>query len=287
MLTHPSICPWLLATLLLVSGCTPSSDSNTVAAKVNKETVTLLQVNEALTRHPNLRPEEREAVARRVLDALIDQELALQQAEALKLDRQPQVAEQLAAARRDIMVRAYALQAGESAPQPTTKEIQAYFEAHPALFSQRRIYSLQELSIEALPDQAASLQAQLAAKPDLDDFVQQLRAKDIRFTATVAVRAAEQLPPEHFAAVAPLQDGQAISLRTNSGLQVLHVQATRAAPLTLDEAKASIERYLSNQSKAAYVQAALKALREESRIEYRGVFAQPPAKAASTAASTP
>lgn len=287
MLTPRAALPWLLATLLALSGCTPSTEADTVAAKVNKEVVTLQQLNEALARHPNLRPEDREAVARRLLDALIDQELALQQAEALKLDRQPQVVQQLAAARRDIMVRAFALQAGQSAPPPTAEEVQAYFDAHPALFSQRRIYSLQELGIEIPPAEAVALQAQLAAKPDLDDFVQHLRAKDIRFTATAAVRAAEQLPPEHMAAVAQLQDGQAISLRTSNGLQVLHVQATRAAPLSLDQAKASIEQYLGNQRKAAQAQAALQALREGAKIEYRGVFAQPPASAASAATQTP
>lgn len=264
----------LLAATLLLGACTPQTEADTVAAKVNKEVVTLQQLNEALARHPNLRPEDREAVARRLLDALIDQELALQQAEALKLDRQPQVAQQLAAARREIMARAFALQASQAAPAPTAAEVQAYFDAHPALFSQRRIYSLQELGIEIQPAEAMALQAQLAAKPDLDDFVQHLRAKDIRFTATAAVRAAEQLQPEHIAAVAQLQEGQAISLRTPNGLQVLHVQAARAAPLRLEEAKASIEQHLGNQRKAAQAQAALKALREGAKIEYRGVFAQ-------------
>jgi EpsD family peptidyl-prolyl cis-trans isomerase len=273
---------WLLVGALLLGGCSPASDADAVVAKVNNEVVTLQQLNEALARHPNLRADDREAVARRLLDALIDQELALQQAEALKLDRQPQVAQQLAAARREIMVRAFAIESSQTVPQPTPDEVRAYFEAHPALFSQRQIYSLQEVAIELPPSEAPAMQARLAANPDLSALVQHLRTNNMRFAATTNVRAAEQLPPEAITPLAQLQDGQVMSLRTSNGLMVLQVQARRAEPLNLEQAKASIEQHLGGQRKAAHVQAALKALRESGKVEYRGVFARPATPAASS-----
>ncbi len=53
--------------------------------------------------------------------------------------------QQIEAARREIIARAYAEKIGQGAPKPTAQEVNAYYEAHPALFSQRRIYNLQEV----------------------------------------------------------------------------------------------------------------------------------------------
>lgn len=277
-----------LALALALAGCgNKDSAATQVAAQVNKEEVTVHQVNEVLTRQPNLRAEDRDAVARKVLEALIDQELAVQQAERLKLDRKPQVMQQLAAARREILARALAVEASEAAAKPTAEDVAAYYKANPALFAERRVYSLQELGLDANADEAQALQAHLAANKGFDAFVQHLRANNTRFNVTAAVRAAEQLPLEHVAAVAKLKDGEVLSLRTATGLQLLHVQASRAAPLSLDEAKANIELYLGNRRKAELATRAMQELRANAKISYRGMFAQPPATAAPSVAPSP
>ena len=46
--------------------------------------------------------------------------------------------QQIEAARREIISRAYVEKIGEGAPKPTPAEVKAYYEKHPALFANRR-----------------------------------------------------------------------------------------------------------------------------------------------------
>ena len=123
------------------------------AAKVNKEEITVHQINFLLAQQRALAPEQAASASRQVLERLIDQELALQKAGDLKLDRDPRVVQQIEAARREIISRAYLEKIGEGAPKPTPAEVNAYYEAHPALFKERRVYSFQEVNVEAKPEQ--------------------------------------------------------------------------------------------------------------------------------------
>ncbi|MCP6231806.1 hypothetical protein NL428_27395, partial [Klebsiella pneumoniae] len=83
---------------------------------------------------------------------LVDQELAVQKAQEQKLDRDPRVVQQIEAAKREIIARADAERLGEAVAKPANDEIARYYADKPALFKDRRIYSLQELSIEAKPE---------------------------------------------------------------------------------------------------------------------------------------
>src|SRR5262245_51972762 len=77
---------------LLLAGCGPAKDGATqVAAKVNKEEISVHQINYALQQQRGLKPEAAEAAGRQLLDKLIDQELARQRGAELKLDRDPRV----------------------------------------------------------------------------------------------------------------------------------------------------------------------------------------------------
>ncbi|MGZ8260155.1 MAG: EpsD family peptidyl-prolyl cis-trans isomerase, partial [Caldimonas sp.] len=141
----------------LLAGCSKDKDkekpATQTAAKVNKEEITVHQINFLLSQQRALPASQAASASRQVLERLIDQELTLQKAADQKLDRDPRVAQQIEAARREIISRAYLEKLSEGAPKPTPAEVQAYYDSHPALFSARRVYSLQELNIEATPEQ--------------------------------------------------------------------------------------------------------------------------------------
>jgi len=143
----------LAATLLVGCGDKKEKAATQTAAKVNKEEITVHQINFLLAQQRGLAPAQAASASRAVLERLIDQELALQKADEQKLDRDPRVVQQIDAARREIISRAYLEKIAEGAPKPTPVEVSAYYEAHPALFKERRGYSLQEGAIEASPAQ--------------------------------------------------------------------------------------------------------------------------------------
>ena len=284
-----------VAALVLLAGCGDKKDKDKpashTAAKVNKEVITVHQINFVLQPQRGLAPEQAASASKQILERLVDQELALQKAQDQKLDREPRVVQQLDAARREIIARAYVEKIGAGAPKPSPAEIKTYFEAHPALFKERRVYNLQELSIEATPEQIPVLQAKLSAAKDIPEFVAYLKASEFKYGANQAVRAAEQLPLASLEKFASMKDGQTIFNVVGKGVQIVVLAGSRSQPIDEARATPAIEQFLLNERKRKVVEDDLKALRGAAKVEYVGEYAKggarevtPPAPAASEAA---
>jgi EpsD family peptidyl-prolyl cis-trans isomerase len=270
-----------VATTLLV-GCGDKQKEKAAtqtAAKVNKEEITVHQINFLLAQQRGLPPDQAASASRAVLERLIDQELALQKAADQKLDRDPRVVQQIEATRRELISRAYLEKIGEGAPKPTAAEVNAYYEAHPALFKERRVYSLQEVNIEAKPEQIETLKSTLLGSKTFADFGAFLKANNYRFSGTEAVRAAEQLPLASVDAFAKMKEGQAIFNTRPTGAQVIAVAAVRSQPVTLQQATPAIQQFLLNERKRKLIADDMQALRGAAKIEYLGDFAADAARA--------
>jgi len=289
-LIHPRVsllAAVVTAALLAACGGDKGDKASQTAAKVNKEEITVHQINFVLQRQPGLRPEQAEVAGRQVLERLIDQELAVQKAQEQKVDRDPRVVQQIEAAKREIIARAYAERIGEAVTKPSNEEIAKYYADKPALFKERRIYSLQEVQIEAKPEQFATIRAKLSAAKNMSEFAEYLKANDFRFAGNQAVRAAEQLPLASLDAIAKMKDGDSVVSQNPNGMTVLFLVGSRSQPVDEARARAPIEAFLLNQRKAEAVQKDIKALRDSSKIEYVGKFAQPAPAAASAPAPAP
>ena len=281
-----------IALAVALTGCGDKKDKDKpatqTAVKVNKEEITVHQINAVLQQQRGLKPEQAEEAGRRALERLIDQELAVQKSAELKVDRDPRVLQALEAARREIIARAYVVKIGEGATKPTPAEIKAYYDANPALFKDRRVYQLQELTIEAAPERIETLRAKLQAAKNIGEFVEYLKANNIKYVANQAVRAAEQLPMVALPALAKMKDGQAMFNTTPTGAQVLVLAGSRAQAVDEERAGKAIEQFLLNERKRKIVADDLKALRGAARIAYAGKYAaSAPAAAEVEKAPTP
>lgn len=260
----------------------PSSEP---AARVNKDEVSVQQINFLLQQQRGLKPEQADAAGRQVLERLIDQQLELQKADELKLDRDPRVVQQLEAARREVLARAYLDKVGESAAKPSADEVKKYFDDKPALFKERRVYNIQELGIEAKPDQVQTLREKLSESKNIGEFIEYLKANDFKFVGNQAVRAAEQLPLQSLDSFARMKDGQAVIMPAANGVQVVVLAGSRSQPVSEEQARPAIEQYLLNERKRKLIEDDLKALRAAAKVEYLGKFAPGPAVANAPAAA--
>jgi EpsD family peptidyl-prolyl cis-trans isomerase len=279
---------WAVAGASLLGGCGEKKKDKVAtqaAARVDKEEITVHQINLVLQEQRNLRPEQADAASRQILERLIDQEVAVQKAEELKLDRDPRVVQMVEAAKRQVLARAYAEKTGEGVPKPTPEEVKKYFDEKPALFRERRIYSIQEFAIEAKPDQVALLREKLAAAKSINEFIEYLKANDYRFAANQAVRAAEQLPAAALETLSRMKDGQASVIHGSAGLQVVVLAGSRSQPVAEEQARPAIEQYLMNERKRKRIEDDIKSLRAAAKIEYMGKFAE--GRPAAGAASAP
>ncbi len=269
-----------IGVLVVLGGCGAKKDApaTQTAAKVNKEEITVHQINFVLAQQRALAPEQAASAGRQVLERLIDQELALQKAGDQKIDRDPRVVQQLEASRRDIIARAYLEKIAQGAPKPTPQEIKAYFDAHPALFSDRKVYSFQEVNVQAKPEQIDALRAQLASSKNMAEFAAYLKANNFRYAGNEVVRSAEQLPLASLDKVAAMKDGQSVFTVLPSGVNIVSLAASRSQPVDEAKARPAIEQFLLNERKRKLVEDDLKALRSSAKVEYVGTYAADHAK---------
>lgn len=288
-----------LLIVALVAGCGDKKDgastdekkSTQVAAKVNGTELTVLQVNYALQRIPNLDKDQTKAASLQVVRNLVDQEVLAQKAQSEKLDRDPAVVQALDAARRQIMAEAYMSRKLGTPAEPTDAEVTDYFNKHPELFTKRKIYRLQELAIKAPKDKLGAIGTQLRASKSLNEFVDWLKAEKYPAQASQAVKPAEQLPLPMVARLSEMPDGQAMVVNTPQGVTVVVLADSQLQPVTLEQAKPAIARLLQNEARQKAAKAELDSLKAAAKIEYVGEFVdagkEPAAAAASTESTTP
>ncbi|KVW94670.1 EpsD family peptidyl-prolyl cis-trans isomerase [Thiobacillus denitrificans] len=243
-----------------------------VAARVNGTELTVHQVNYALQRIPNLDSEQSRPASLQVVRNLVDQEVLVQQAQTDKLDRDPTVVQALDAARRQILAEAYMGRKLGTPAEPSEAEVTGYFSTHPELFSRRKVYRLQEISIKAPKEKHDAIRAQLTASKTLNDFAAWLKAENLPAKAAQGVKPAEQLPLAILPKLAEMPDGQAMVVNAPDGLLVIVLAGSQAQPVTLEQAKPAITRLLQTQTRQKAAKDELDALKAAARIEYMGEF---------------
>jgi EpsD family peptidyl-prolyl cis-trans isomerase len=245
-----------------------------VAARVNKEAVTVQQLNAELARLRGLNEAQRKGAAKQILDRLVDQELLAQQATARRIDRDPRVLQAIESSRRQILAQAYLDSVTSGAPPPSAEEVKRFYDAHPELFAERKLYRLQELAIASRPElSAARLEDELKKAKSLNDVVEWLKHERIPFNASSTVKAAEQLPMEVVPRLAALATGQAMLIPTQQGYLVVQIAATESKPLTAEEARPFVEQYVANQKRMELARSEIRKLRDFAKIEYSSDFA--------------
>jgi EpsD family peptidyl-prolyl cis-trans isomerase len=271
-----------LAVLLAACGRDESARQvSQVAAKVNKEEITVHQLNGALAQFRGLGPEQQKAATKQVLERLIEQELLVQKAVAKKLDRDPRVVQAIEASKRQILAQSYLETLTAQAGRPSAEEIAKFYAERPELFAERKVYRLQEIAIPVKPDLTLqALEEQVRKAKSLNDVVAWLKSIDAPYSANAAVKPAEQLPLEIVPRLAQLQPGQAMLMPAQAGFLLVQVVGTEKQPLDDKQARAFIEQYLAGQKRLDLARAEVKTLRDGAKIEYVGEFgAEAPVKA--------
>lgn len=244
-----------------------------VVAKVNADEITVHQVNHVLARSQNVTPEAAQQAKLEILDKLIDQTLARQQAIKKRLDRSPGVMQAIEAARSEILARAYLEQIAAAQPRPTAAEVRKYYAGHPELFAQRRIFNLEEIVVLQTEGLAAALREQLAKVRAMPDIAAWLKSRDAKFTANQGVRAAEQIPLDLLPVVQAMKNGEIQVVESGARLQVIRVIAAQAAPLNEATAIPRIQQFLFNQRSIEAIAGEMKQLKASAHIEYVGEIA--------------
>ena len=278
--------------LLALSACGNKDaplPSTQVAAKVGSEEISLHQINAALAQGNSrgATPEQVQVLSRSTLEGLIDQQVAVDQAVEAKLNRDPEVIAQIESARRGVLANAYVKQFVGSLPKPDAQESHQYFVEHPALFSERRVYTVQEIVTARSPEVLAQLTSLAASNAPMEEVAAWLKAHQLAFTPLNATRAAEQIPLDLLPRMHALKDGQDLVFTSPDSVTILRLVGARTEPVSEAAALPRITQYLGTQRTVDAVTTHIKALRAKTSVVYLGEFSKPlpAATAAEPAAS--
>ncbi|MFL6697204.1 MAG: EpsD family peptidyl-prolyl cis-trans isomerase [Vitreoscilla sp.] len=266
------------ATLLVACGqkkdlAPADATGSEVVAKVNGDELTAAQLAIALLKQRGMRPDAGDAAAKQVLDQLIDEQIVAQKAVAAKLDKDPKVIAQIDSARRDILARRFLESAAETAAKPADDAVQKFYDSRPALFAQRKVYTLQRLDIQAPDERRTEIDAHVQSLKTSAELTDWLKSQKLAYTTKQEQDAAEQLPPVILEKVAAMKEGQSIVVPSQSGVSALTLVSAASAPKTLADARPAIEQFLANQGRREVIMNLQKTVRDGAKVEYQGRFA--------------
>lgn len=284
-----------LAPLLLLAAC-GKEDANKkaatqVAAKVNGDEITVHQINNVLARTPNVTPELAPRAKREILDRLIDQQLAKQQAIEKKLDRTPNIVQAIEAAKIEILARAYLEQLAANQPKPTPEEVKKYYSEHPELFAQRGIFHIEEIVTRSKEGLVAGLRDQATKTLSMQAIANWLKSKNAEFGYSERIIAAEEIPLQSLRTLQATKVGDIQVVDGKDRISIWRIVGTRAAPVDEAATIPHIQQFLYNLRSNEIVGKQFKELKDKAKIEYVGEFAggvvAPTAPAAAKAETPP
>jgi len=207
----------------------------------------------ALARVNGVEISARQLPNQQALEKIIDRELLVQKALAETIDN----------ARRRLLAQAYVerriAQMSTGSAKPTRDEVRAFYNQNPALFAERRIYRIRELTITETAAAPADL-----AEGDLEQVVASLRSRGARFSLTTQTQAAEELPLAYLPRLSRMKPGE-VAVFGRTAIQLIHAED---APLAPEQSYALIEQFLAGKKRMELAAAEVKKLREGARIEY-------------------
>ena len=286
------VSPWiaLLMCSIVLAGCSrgaAKTDASQVVAQVNGQEISVHQINQVLRRQGGMPTEQIEPASREVLDRLVDQELAVQHAVKLKLDQDPTVMQDLGAARREVLARAYANRLADSAAKPSSEDVRRYYDANPGYFAQRKVYLLQDLQVLATAEQIEQMRETVKSAKSLNDISDYLRKQNLVTKSSQITEAPESLPAAVASRLVSMRDGQALMTPSPGGARILVIAGSKPAPINFDTATPYISRLLESERRRKAVEDGVQAMRKDGAIQLVGKFAASALARAAPSAEAP
>ncbi len=282
-----SLCLVAVSVALALAACSKKEDKKTpsqVLARVNGAEITLLQLNSLVGNVPQ--GQAGPAVQQQALDQLVNQELLVQKAAELKLDRDPTVLQAVEMARRDILARAASEKLLAGAKSPSQADVADFYNKNPALFGQRRIYDVVAFIVPTA-DLNDSVRKALDNVKTPDEARNALVAAKVRFDARPSRVPAEKFPLALLPKIADMKQGDIIVVPEGANTTLMQLVKSEPAPVELDKVQEQIKGYLAGSQLQDSAKNKLEELKKAAKIEYVKRFASEPAAVAAPAADKP
>ena len=244
-----------------------------IVAKVDGAEINLRQLNAMLAKTEGVTPENIGNIKHELLGNLVEQQLEVNLALSKKLDQKPEVANAIEASRLEILARAAQDQLTADLAAISESEARRFYAANPALYAERRVYTLQELKFNKPKEGISKLRALVATAKRFDDVAAWLNDNGVDFATSNSSLGAEQIASDVLDKLRTFKDGQIGVFEGQDGVSVTQLVASRPQPIPIAKALPSIVILLGNRRDAEVVRQAKLDMKSKANLEYLGEFA--------------
>lgn len=244
-----------------------------VVLKVNDKAYTTADLEREIAQEVRRAPREAPAYLagkegqKQLLDRLVRRELLTQEAEKQKLGERPEVADQVAALRRELMVRTLLQEEIGAKITIEDKDVQGYFTSHPEEFSGDEV-RLRHILVET-EEEAKFVLDRLKREP-FEPLAKMLSrdASTASKGGDLGYMRREQMFPDMAKAAFALKPGEVSPVvRSPFGLHVLQlVDRKKGQPFTYDQVKEQLRRRLLDERQNQRFQEWIKGLETAAKI---------------------
>lgn len=265
-------------TLTLALGACGGQDqapAGQAIARVNHTELTVHQLNAELAQRLGAQPgsDSAERMRAKAADALVDRTLLVQAALEEELDNDPAVAQAVARAREEVLAAAYLQRTLDLVPQATEAQVRQYYDAHPELYAQRKVYQLTQVSAQGEVElSAVEAAAEEAEGPQ--QMVEWFARQNIEAQSRNTLLPAEHVPPAMREKLDTIAPGQAVLVRTGGQVVLNYLVEARDAPVSFDRARPAIEKGLAGRERSTRIRDEIDRLRARAQVVWLGEMAQ-------------
>jgi peptidyl-prolyl cis-trans isomerase C len=235
-------------------------------ASVNGVEITVLQLNDELAR-AGIGAAGEQVASKQLLQALIDRQLLLAEAAREKIDRDPKIRQAIDRARALIVAQAWLQKRVGTPAQPTASEVEAYYQAHPQFFSQRKQFTMDQLQLPP-GGLTADLKQVVDSAASLDEVTAWLAAHQVQVSRSHVARSTSDLAPALAARLLAMRKGQVFAVQEGERALIIALLGIQDAAVTPAVAQPQITQFLIKQKQKEAAGAELARLRSTATIDY-------------------
>jgi peptidyl-prolyl cis-trans isomerase C len=209
--------------------------SGQVVATVDGEEITLSELRTELAgAAASPSPQAAKLMEEAALRQIIIRHIMAKAAHDQQLDKTPAFAIEKARANQGLLTQALQRQLASTSPAPSRADAEAYVAAHPGMFADRRLLTVDQIRM-ARPKTEADLKAFLPLKT-LPEFETLLTQKGIQYQRTASVIDTGSTDPNMVAQIEKLPPGEVFMVPANGMVLANEIRDSKPAPFTGDVA---------------------------------------------------
>ncbi len=268
---------------LALAGCQKKAEGQVVAV-VNGEEITLTELNSEIADLNVPANADKERVRAEVLEKMVERRLLAQSAKDAGLDRDPAYVSQERRMKERLLVSMYGQKAFETVQVPDAAKVDQYISSHPALFSDRTRYKLDQIQFPAPAD--LTRLRELDSAKTMGDVVAWLNKAGIEFRRGAGTLDSAVVPPETMKRIRDLPPGEPFIVPGGDRIMVSVITGSEPVALTPEQARPLATQAIRQEELNKIGQTRLAEAKAKAKIEYQAGY-EPAAKAADGATPAP